>query len=356
MLLRMCRICGKTNICDKSKNLFEPSNRKLLGHIQMLTGLRLSALEDAPSSICFCCQADLKLAMSFRRLCIKTQKKWHPSIEVHEDSSLSEQESLIKSPVPKISQKCNELYLDSDSDEEPQQTVQVLIKETRIHKHLINDETAQEHDHLDLNWMQVHKDIETYDIDDNEDIEDDDSDEKHIPNQQNIEHSTQPHRKLLKANQETAIYICELCGTHVKTKASFERHIRKHTGERPFGCEKCEARFLTAAELRSHGLTHTGERPYPCRYCDRRYVSYMGRLKHERLHTNERPFVCTECGKAFTNTYILKNHMLVHTGERLFRCELCDRSFQRKTHLTTHFRSNTHKLNVEKHQDALQIA
>lgn len=30
------------------------------------------------------------------------------------------------------------------------------------------------------------------------------------------------------------------------------------------------------------------------------------------------------------------------------RCELCQRSFARPTHLNTHYRSNTHKHNVEK--------
>ncbi|KAH8310621.1 hypothetical protein KR044_002249, partial [Drosophila immigrans] len=347
-LLKMCRICGRSNICEKSINLFESSNRKLLRHIQMLTGLRLLDSQDAPDSICFCCQSDLKLAMSFRRLCIKTQKKWQPLVEVHEDSSLSEQEPTRNSPVVPILQKCNEVYFGSDSDEEPQQTVQVLIQESKIHND-VNAAAAQEHDHLDVDYiMQTQSDVDT----DGDSGEKSESDEKHFPTQSINVRSTKEHRKLLKAKQEIAIYICELCGTHVNTKASFDRHIRKHTGERPFACDECEARFLSAAELRSHGLSHTGEQPFPCRYCDRRYVSYMGRLKHERIHTNERPFVCAECGKAFTNAYILKNHMLVHTGERFdcsfYRCDLCDRAFSRPTHLKTHYRSNTHKQNVEK--------
>ncbi|KAH8359615.1 hypothetical protein KR093_007799, partial [Drosophila rubida] len=339
ILVKMCRICGRSIACEKSKNLFEASNRKLLRHIQMLTGLRLDDTPDAPHSICFRCQADLKLAMSFRRLCIKTQKKWQPpTIDDNDDSSISEQEGPKRSPTPPIMQRCNEPCIDMDFVGEPQQTIQVLIQESKIHSNLVNAEVAQEHDHLDLDYK-----LQAYTDDENNT-----RDEKLISIQPKIVHSMKAHNKLLKAKQEISFYICELCGTHVISKASFDRHIRKHTGERPFGCEECEARFLTAAELRAHHLSHTGERPFPCRYCDRRYVSYMGRLKHERIHTNERPFVCAECGKAFTNTYILKNHMLVHTGERLFRCDLCDRAFSRPTHLKTHYRSNTHKQNVEK--------
>ncbi|XP_064549466.1 transcription factor Ouib-like isoform X1 [Drosophila montana] len=353
MLVKMCRVCGKSNSSEKSLNLFETKNRKLVRHIQMLTGLWLRDSQDAPVSICFCCQSDLKQAMSFRRLCIKTQKKWQPHVEVSDNSNLSEPLES-PSPGPPIRQSdCTVVstYIDSESEEEPQQTVQVMLKECKSTNNLGSTDVAEEHDHLDLNFiMKASTDIDT---DDSEHIRsevNDISDKYELP-KPSI-NFTNGCKKLLKAKQEVAIYICELCGTHVNSKVSFDRHIRKHTGERPFGCEECSARFLSAAELRAHGLTHTGERPFPCRYCDRRYVSYTGRLKHERIHTNDRPFVCAECGKAFTNAYILKNHMLVHTGERMFRCDICQRSFQRKTHLRTHFRSNMHKQNVEKHEDA----
>ncbi|XP_034475661.1 transcription factor Ouib-like [Drosophila innubila] len=293
--------------------------------------------------------------MSFRRLCMKTQKKWQLLVEGCENSSLSEQENPSPSPVSPIRQNSNKsvitTYRNSDSDDEPLKTVQVMIKESKIINQFAKADGAQEHDHLDIDYViQANTDVDT-DNSVNIKIEMKGSDDN-CASSKPIMSSTKACKMLFKAKQEVAIFICELCGTHVNSKASFDRHIRKHTGERPFGCEECEARFLSAAELRAHILTHTGERPFPCRYCDRRYVSYMGRLKHERIHTNERPFVCAECGKAFTNAYILKNHMLVHTGERMFRCELCQRSFQRKTHLRTHYRSNTHKLSVEKHQDA----
>ncbi|XP_032593293.1 transcription factor Ouib [Drosophila grimshawi] len=353
MLVKMCRVCGKSNSCDKTMNLFESKNRKLIRHIQILTGLRLRDSEDAPASICFCCQTDLKLAMSFRRLCIKTQKKWQPPIEINDNSSLSEQDVPVPlSPKPPIQQSHKSIgistYRESDSDEEPKETVQVMLKECQT----ISTDVAEEHDHLDLDYI----------IRANTDIDTDESNETQTNNNnisglhKPIIDSSKDCKKLARAQPERAIYVCELCGKYVNSKVSFDRHMRKHTGERPFACEKCSSRFLSAAELRSHCLSHTGERPFPYRYCDRRYVSYAGRLKHERTHTNERPFVCEECGKAFTNTYILKNHMLVHTGERLFRCDFCQRSFQRKTHLRTHYRSYTHKQNVGRLQDAQNAA
>ncbi|KAH8419163.1 hypothetical protein KR222_007146, partial [Zaprionus bogoriensis] len=345
MLTKICRICGRSNICDKSKNLFECGNRKLLRNIQMLTGLVLRNSSDAPSCICFCCHSDLKLSMSFRRLCIKTQKKWRTHVEPNENSAQSDQNSSSSSPSPTPTKLSNQsqsncsympesTYRQSESDEEPEKTVEVMITESKI----ISPQGQTEHDHLAQDFF-IHA---TEDVDAEDIIKLEYACENAVPK------APKACRKHSKIKQEAAIYICELCGTHANNKVSFERHIRKHTGERPFPCKECTARFLSAGELRAHELKHTGERPFPCRFCDRRYVSYMGRLKHERMHTNERPFVCAECGKAFTDAYILKNHMLVHTGERLFRCDLCERSFSRPTHLKTHYRSNTHKQNVEK--------
>ncbi|XP_017969126.1 transcription factor Ouib [Drosophila navojoa] len=349
MFVKMCRICGKSKSCEKSLNLFETKNQKLVRHIQMLTGCWLRDLQDAPGTICFCCQSDLKRAMSFRRLCIKTQKKWKPHVEVSDISSLSEQDNPSPSPSPKPSnlQIHNSTYRESESDDEPQSTVQVLLEECQTNSNWERSNLAEEEDHLAESFiLKATTDIDT---DDSESIKTEvqaNSAKPELPS--SLIHCSNGCKKLLKAKQEATIYICELCGTHANSKVSFERHMRKHTGERPFGCEECSARFLSAAELRAHGLTHTGERPFPCRYCERRYMSYTGRLKHERMHTNDRPYVCAECGKAFTNSYVLKNHMLVHTGERLFRCDICERDFQRKTHLKMHYRSTTHKLNVEK--------
>lgn len=287
--------------------------------------------------------------MSFRRLCIKNEKKWQTQVEeIKEDSSLSDQESSIPidATTPKLEKyshnnplfKSESTYRESESDEGPQKTVEILIKESKIINHLVFPEVQeQERDHLAQDFI----------INATEDIDEEEIEHKEIEYAPIVLHSSKVYSNICKPNHETAIYICELCGTHARSKVSFERHIRKHTGERPFACEYvfhlrdvhifafitildqleypitfdrvCTARFLSAGELRAHGFTHTGERPFPCRFCDRRYISYMGRLKHERMHTNERPFVCAECGKAFTSADILRNHMLVHTGERLFR-------------------------------------
>ncbi|XP_068155412.1 transcription factor Ouib isoform X2 [Drosophila tropicalis] len=320
MLINQCRACGKSNICAKSLNLFDTANRKYVKHIYLLTGLALGVLANAPTYMCHCCQSDLKLCMTFRKRCIKTQSKWESlsqsgqDVDVESHSSMSEKEAKVEEIVP-------------------QETIQVIVKEEfNIRDELINEEEDQ----LGLDKGEVLaknlgrsknkmtqdtiKDTLTHYDDDNKSDHlefnscsgklDDHNNDKDLP--------LDFPKKSRKSKDEVKLFICELCGLHMQTKASLGRHILKHTGKRPFGCKECSARFLTAAELRSHHQVHTGERAFPCRFCERKYVSYMGRLRHERNHTNERNFVCDECGKAFTTGYILKNHMLIHSGERAY--------------------------------------
>lgn len=200
--------------------------------------MQLRDSQDAPVSICFCCQSDLKRAMSFRRLCIKTQKKWKPHVEIS-DTSLSEQESPVPSPRAENHQTHTytgvSTYRESDSDDEPLHTVQVLLKECQTNN-CEGSNLVEEEDHLDQNYIiKATTDIDT---DDSENIKAEvkGNIEKHeLPSQ--LSHSSDGCKQLLKAKQEATIYICELCGTHANSKVSFERHMRKHTGERPFGCK-----------------------------------------------------------------------------------------------------------------------
>lgn len=167
--------------------------------------------------------------MSFRRLCIKTQKKWVTHKEIKEDSSQSDQESSSPKPEREIQNnsifKSESTYRESESDEEPQNTVEILIRESKIIDHLVHtDVQEQERDHLAQDFI----------IKATEDI---DEEQNQIEFEPIVTQSPKVYSNICKPNHETSIYICELCGAHARSKVSFERHIRKHTGERPFACE-----------------------------------------------------------------------------------------------------------------------
>ncbi|XP_017141060.1 transcription factor Ouib isoform X1 [Drosophila miranda] len=322
MLINLCRVCGKSNICPKALPLFEPRNRKLLRYIYDLTGIRVSfslllCHSNSPHMVCFCCQMDIKTANVFRRQCIKVQQKWSPMEKKTEDQT----------PKIRRSVRCSRRRPVLHLPVEPLQIVDVVMKTENefIQATTVNNEVDQ------LAWTSAEQvAIYTEASPDETDHDSSSSSDK--------DYSAQPKLQLHK---------CNLCGIVKNNKASLVRHEYTHTGERPHPCKECPKAFLSGNELRAHMLTqHTKEPPFPCRYCERKYFSSIGRKKHERVHTNERPFVCEQCGKAFTRGCIMKQHMLSHTGQRMFNCDICNRSFTLKKHLVTHYISNTHKRNA----------
>lgn len=66
------------------------------------------------------------------------------------------------------------------------------------------------------------------------------------------------------------LHKCPFCPYTAKQKGILKRHIRCHTGERPYPCEVCGKRFTRQEHLRTHAISvHRSTWPIVCKGCRR---------------------------------------------------------------------------------------
>ncbi|KAM9817935.1 early growth response protein 4 [Syngnathus typhle] len=88
--------------------------------------------------------------------------------------------------------------------------------------------------------------------------------------------------------------------------------------EKPFTCpmESCDRRFSRSDELNRHIRIHTGHKPFQCRICLRSFSRSDHLTTHTRTHTGEKPFSCDVCGKRFARSDERKRHGRVHQKQK----------------------------------------
>ncbi|KAJ2942538.1 hypothetical protein O0L34_g2006 [Tuta absoluta] len=142
--------------------------------------------------------------------------------------------------------------------------------------------------------------------------------------------------------------ICDQCSKAFKTNAELKRHERSHTKERPFICASCGNSYTQLSHLQEHNSKHHSakEKSIKCEECFSTFYRKCDLERHMKTHTGERPWKCELCPKAFTQKGNLVMHIKVHADDRPYACTECDKRFITQCKMKRHMHiKHARKLN-----------
>ncbi|XP_015431762.1 PREDICTED: zinc finger protein 664-like [Dufourea novaeangliae] len=153
-------------------------------------------------------------------------------------------------------------------------------------------------------------------------------------------------RRTRQKKEQQEEYSCEVCKQKFINQGSYDRHMIKHSSERPHKCDVCEKAFKRRTELVNHIDRHK-DNIYSCDVCSFTTKNRISvRIHQRRMHEADFRYPCNQCDKSFMSNYNLKDHMTRHTGENNFICDICGNAYPQKSHLAAHKRCVHRKPNI----------
>ena len=101
-----------------------------------------------------------------------------------------------------------------------------------------------------------------------------------------------------------------------------KRHMRVHTGEKPFKCGTCGVTFTRMESLNQH--------------CQKVHDSVSTDKPQSDSPVTEQDRTCPICGMVFDFPSNMKRHMVQHTGEKPYQCSICVEYFSQAAALEEH--------------------
>lgn len=156
-----------------------------------------------------------------------------------------------------------------------------------------------------------------------------------------VQHLAVLHKVDPQGNRLTEDLECPHCDFVCVTKYQLRSHVvRKHTVDKPFKCAECEYATVMKSDIEKHvSIRHRHERLYMCETCGFRSQTQGGYNRHVRSHSGIKPFKCELCGQAYADSPKLKIHLQKHVSDdKPFVCHLCGHACRRMDNLQMHLR------------------
>jgi len=134
-------------------------------------------------------------------------------------------------------------------------------------------------------------------------------------------------------NVTTSGYRCNFCNYVSHNMSVMKKHKYFHNGE-----------IKTSSISRKSDQFEYDEKLNKCKICSYSTTSHPNFKRHMRIHTGERPYKCKLCPYTSSDGSTMSRHQLRHSNKKSFQCKSCSYCTYRKDYLLHHERSKHRNL------------